>query len=297
NFDEFSRLWAEREFGPAYAKDIADIIAKYTKYNGRRKPELLTPETYSLVNYQEAENIVADFKAITAVAEDIYSRLPEAKRDAFYELVLFPTRASALVNELYLAAGKNALYARQGRASANDWATETRTLFQADTNLMDYFNRTFAHGKWNHFMDQSHLGYTNWQDPPHNSLRAIKLEELEVPETAAMGIAVEGSDAAWPGATNRAVLPQFDVFNRQHRFIDVFNKGKAPFTFTAAASDPWIVPGETKGAVEKDKRSWIGVDWSKAPKGAVSGTVTFTGAGASVTVIVNAFNPMEVTPD
>ena len=39
-----------------------NIIAKYTKYNGRRKTESLAPDTYSLVNYQEAENVVADFK-------------------------------------------------------------------------------------------------------------------------------------------------------------------------------------------------------------------------------------------
>ena len=109
NFDEFTQQWAEREFGPAYARDIADIVAKYTKYNGRRKPELLAPDTYSLVDYQEAENVVADFKAITAKAEKIYSQLPEAKRDAFYELVLFPTKASALVNELYLAAAAERL--------------------------------------------------------------------------------------------------------------------------------------------------------------------------------------------
>jgi hypothetical protein len=297
NLDEFTQLWAEREFGPAYATDIADIIAKYTKYNGRRKPELLEPNTYSLVNYQEAENVVADFKAITAKAEKIYSQLPEARQDAFYELVLFPTKASALVNELYLAAAKNALFARQGRASANDFAAETRTLFQADTNLMAYFNHTFAKGKWDHFMDQSHLGYTTWRDPPRNSLNAVKLVEIEVPDAAAMGIAVEGSDSAWPGAPGDAILPQFDVFNQQRYYIDVFDKGKAPFEFTATASEPWIVLNENKGAVEKDKRLWVSVDWSKAPQGAASGTVTLAGTGTNVTVKVNAFNPTEVTRD
>jgi hypothetical protein len=297
NLDEFTRLWAEREFGPAHATDIADIIAKYTKYNGRRKPELLEPNTYSLVNYQEAENVVADFNAITAKAEKIYSQLPEARQDAFYELVLFPTKASALVNELYLAAAKNALYARQGRASANDMAAETRALFQTDTGLMNYFNQTLDHGKWNHFMDQSHLGYTTWRDPPHNSLDAIKLTEIEVPETAAMGVAVEGSDSAWPGDPGDAILPKFDVFNQQHRYLDVFNKGKTSFEFTAAASDPWIVLSENKGALEKDKRLWVSVDWSKAPQGAASGTVTLAGTGTNVTVKVNAFNPTEVTRD
>ena len=81
---------------------------------------MLAPDTYSLTDYREAETVVADFQAIAAKAEEIGKVLPAAKQDAFYQLVLFPTQASALVNELYLAAGRNALYAQQGRASAND---------------------------------------------------------------------------------------------------------------------------------------------------------------------------------
>ena len=297
NFEEFTRLWAAREFGPAHAADIADIIAKYTKYNGRRKPELLAPDTYSLVNYQEAANVVADFNTIAARAEEIYRQLPADKRDAFYELVLFPTKACALLNEFYLAAGKNALYARQGRASANDWAEKTRALFQADTNLMNYFNQTFAGGKWNHFMDQSHIGYTSWRDPAHNNLDAIKLTNIDIPDAAALGVAVESSEAAWPGATNPVVLPAFDAFNRQDRFIDIFNKGKAPFNFKAKTGKSWIVLSETKGMVEKDKRLWVGIRWDKVPKGKASGTVTVTGARTKVVVTVNTFNPKQITRD
>ncbi len=297
NLDEFTRLWAEREFGPEHAADIADIISKYTKYNGRRKPEMLAPDTYSLVNYSEAETVVADFKAITGRAEEIYQQLPANRRDAFYELVLFPTKASSLVNELYLAAAKNELYARQGRASANDYATETRQLFQADTNLMAYFNHTFAGGKWDHFMDQTHLGYTSWNDPPHNSLRAIKLVETEIPEAAALGVAVEGSKSAWPGTTNEAVLPSFDVFNQQRHYIDVFNKGKTSFEFIAAATEPWIMLDETNGTIETDKRLWVSADWSKVPEGMAGGTVKITGTTKEIIVKINAFNPAGVTRD
>lgn len=46
---QFHRVWAEREFGPQYAADIAEIVSRYTKYNGRRKPELLEPTTFGLV--------------------------------------------------------------------------------------------------------------------------------------------------------------------------------------------------------------------------------------------------------
>jgi hypothetical protein len=306
NLDEFTKLWAEREFGPEYAADIADIITKYSKYNGRRKPEMLAPDTYSLVNYQEAETVVADYQDIANRAEAIYEKLPADRRDAFYELVLFPTKASALVNKLYLAAGKNELFAKQGRASVNDYAAETRALFQTGTNLMAYFNRDFAGGKWDHFMDQTVLGYTSWNDPPHNSLRAINLAEVEVPDAAAMSVAVEGSETAL--TNGEAALPQFDAFNQQHHWIDVFNQGKVSFDFTATANEPWIHianplgDGPRYGAsigvkIEKDQRLWVSVDWDKAPKGSAHGTIKISGAGGEVSVSVVAFNSAEPARD
>jgi hypothetical protein len=117
-----------------------------TRTNGRRKPELLSPFTYSLTDYREAEWIVQEYNALAARAEEIYSQMPDEMHDAFYDLMLFPVKASALVNELYVTAGKNALYARQGRALTNERAERTETLFQADTALMGYYNRTFAGG-------------------------------------------------------------------------------------------------------------------------------------------------------
>jgi hypothetical protein len=297
NLNEFTRLWAEREFGPANAGEIAEVIARSTQYNGRRKPELLSPGTYSLDHYQEAERVEKEFQDVSSQADAIENRLPQAKRDAFYELVYLPIKAAAQLNELYLAAARNAAYARQGRASANDMAAQTRELFQAQTNLMNYFNKTFAGGKWDHFMDQPFLGYTNWRDPAENSLRAIQLTEISVPEAPAMGMALDGSDEVWPGAKEEAALPQFDNFTRRRHYIDLFNKGKTPFQFTASASDPWIVLSETEGTVAKDKRLWVNVDWRYAPRQKASGTVLVAGANTSFVVRVDVFNPTEVTRD
>ena len=118
--DQYLPRWAEREFGPQHAAEIADIVVQYAKFNGRRKPELLDPDTFSLINYHEADTVVADWKAIASRAEAIYAELPESARAAFYQLVLYPTKACAVVNEIYITAGKNRLYAKQGRANAND---------------------------------------------------------------------------------------------------------------------------------------------------------------------------------
>ena len=292
SISEFARLWAEREFGGAGAPEIAEIVSKYTKYNGRRKPELLEPSTFSLTDYQEADTVAADFKSITAKAEQIYRRLPENARDAFYQLVLYPTKASAVVTELYVTAGKNRLYATQGRASANDLAAQARALFQADAALADYYNHTLAHGKWNHMMDQTHIGYTYWNQPPANMMPAVT--EIQVAAGAEMGVAVEGSASAWPGASDEPALPEFDVFNRQSRFIDVFNRGQAAFEFSATASAPWIVVSATRGRIEKEQRIWVSIDWAKAPRGRTEGWVRIARRGANeVTVKVKAFNPEE----
>ena len=291
---EFTRLWAERQFGPQFAPDIADVLSKYTKYNGRRKPELLDPSTFSLVDYREADTVFADFQAAVAKAEEIYGKLPENQRDAFFELVLYPTKASAIVTELYITAGRNQLYASQGRASANELAAAARALFQADADLSAYYNHMLAHGKWDHMMDQTHIGYTFWNQPPVNVMP--KVTEIEIPALAQLGVAVEGSASAWPGSPGEPSLPPFDLFNQQRRYIDIFNRGREPFVFSATTSVPWIVLSESQGTIEKERRVWVSVDWKKAPLGFTSGSLKIArGSTQEVVVNVNTFRPQDLT--
>jgi hypothetical protein len=290
NINEYTRQWAAREFGPAFAEDIAEVISAYPKFNGRRKPELLEPSTYSLINYLEADRIVSDFQDLVAKAEKVFRRLPEAARDAFYELVLFPTKACSQVNELYVAAGKNVLYAQQGRASANDFADKVEALFKADADLMDYFNHRLGQGKWDHFMDQVHIGYTTWQDPPRNIMPRVT--RLHLPDAADMGIAVEGSQLAWPGASGNPELPIFDAHGARRHYIDIFNRGASSFDFTATPNAPWILLNTRKGQVKKEFRLWVTVDWTKAPHNSGSGSINISEDGrGGINLKVELYNP------
>jgi len=291
---EFTRLWAEREFGSEHAAEIANIVSTYLKYAGRRKPELLDPETFSLVNNQEAERVEADFEALVSRAERLQKQIPRAVQDAYFELVLHPPKAYAQVLDLYIAAGRNRLYAAQGRASANREARRVKELFQADADLTSYYNHSLASGKWEHMMDQTHIGYTGWQEPPRNVMPAVL--EIAVPDAAALGVAVEGSTEAWPGSSQPAVLPKLDPFEPNGHYMEVFNRGKTPLRFTATASMPWIVLSATRGTIREERRIWVSADWSKAPPGTHGGSVHISGAGAEVDVKVTAFRPADVTP-
>ena len=174
NLPNYYTQWAAKQFGDAHAKTIAAIVATYTKYNSRRKPELLSPETYSVVNYGEADKIVNDYDKLLSEADSIYALLPAEYKDAYYQLVLHPVQASANLNELYVTVAKNRMYAKQHLAIANTLADKAKKLYEKDSLITMYYNDTLAGGKWRHMMDQTHIGYSYWQQPRYNSMPAVE---------------------------------------------------------------------------------------------------------------------------
>lgn len=271
---EYPQLWAKQQFGKKYSKDIADILTKYTRYNSRRKPELLSPDTYSLVNYREAETIVNDYNKLAEKAQHIYDTLPVEYQDAFYQLALHPALACANLNDLYVTVGMNRLYAKQGRSLTNSLADKARELFKKDTEITNYYNNILANGKWNHMMDQTHIGYTYWQQPDNNVMPEVK--KIELPVAAEMGVTIEGSANWWPEDSGEAVLPEFDPYNHQSRYIEIFNRGQAPFEYSTQIGEPWIEINNN-GKIETEERLWISVDWDKAPTGKQRVPITITG--------------------
>lgn len=296
NLQRYTEEWAAQQFGPQHAVAIARLLTAYTKYNGRRKPELLAPATFSPIAFGEAQRIYGDWQLLTEEAERVGRALPAEYRDAYFELVQYPLKASAIVNELYITAGENDLYAIQGRISANDLATKARALFAEDAALTYQYNHVLAHGKWDHMMDQTHIGYTWWNEPPVNAMPAVKW--IQPLPGGHMAVATEGSAVAADGPSPwaRLELPAFDDFSRQTRSIDIFNRGEQPFGWTAAADRPWIRLSATSGTVSKEQRLQVSIDWAKAPAGRSDGDVVIQQqGGADVNVHVAAFRPAAPT--
>src|SRR5262249_20614389 len=118
---------------------------------------------------------------------------------------------------------------------------------------------------------------------------------IDLPDGAAMGVAVEGSASVWPGAKEDAVLPRFDSVNQQKHYLDVFRRGKESFEVIATASESWIKLSATSAKVEGDRRIEVNIDWQQAPKGASSATVKLSGAGQDVAVKINALTLSEIS--
>lgn len=275
DLDTYAFNWVKEQFGTRYNKEIANLLKMYTKFNGRRKPELLAPNTYSLVNFNEAEKYIEEYNNLMKEAKNIGKKLPDFYQDAYYQLVMHPIEACANLNELYKVVAQNRLYAKQGRAATNDLARKAEELFKIDEEITNYYHKKLSNGKWNNMMNQVHIGYTYWQQPDKNAMPVV--ETIELPKTAEMGIAVTGSTQWVPGDLNEAELPLMYPFDNQDYYIEVFNRGTESFSFKAISGADWLKVSPSSGKIDTEKRLSVKVDWKNAPEGTNSVLITITG--------------------
>jgi hypothetical protein len=280
---EYAKNWAAQQFGEKQSEEIATLIDTYTKYNSRRKPELLAPETYSLINFHEAENVVDDYNKLLDKAEKTGKNLSKEYVDAYYQLVLNPIEACANLNEMYVTIAKNRLYAAQWRVNANDYAKKAEQLFKKDADITEYYNNKLSGGKWNDMMNQTHIGYTGWQQPDKNVMPEVKI--IQQKSEPSMGVAVEGSEKYFPLIRGDLLLPVFDPFNKQSYYFELFNQGKKSFSYKILPGQPWVKVSDTKGKIDTEKRIMVQIDWSKAPEGENSAPITITNSEGSVFTI------------
>lgn len=173
NIPAYYIQWANQQFGPAQAVKIAQLLSKYTQYNARRKPELLSQQTYSVTNYKEWERVKNEYEKLLTEAEAIEKTIPAAQQDAYYQLVLHPVAASANLYALYYYVAMNHHEAALKSATANTYADRAKQAYLNDS-LITIKYHSIAGGKWNHMMAQTHIGYTYWQQPPVNKMPALK---------------------------------------------------------------------------------------------------------------------------
>jgi len=269
HLDEFTKLWAAREFGPEHASEIAAAMEEYTRYNGRRKPELIDPSTFSLANYREADRVEAEWRTLAERVDKLATELPEDERASFFELIQYPVDACANLTEMYIAAARNAADARMGNPRANAEADEVRAMFARDAALSDEYNHKLLSGKWDHMMDQTHIGYTFWNEPPANAMPAVSW--IQVPEAGSLGVDAEDAIFTRAGGRSGFSLGTISTFSAPTRTLTLFDLGKTPVNFTIETSAPWIAVSKTSGTVnEQEQEILLSVDWNKTPTDSAS---------------------------
>jgi len=298
NVRDFLVRWAARDLDARFAHQIAEIMEEYFRLGYARRPEHLVQYSrkeplrfswFSIHNYNdEAQCRLDRYEEVARRAEAIYRQIPTDRKDAFFELVLYPVRCASLMNQKVIYADKSMQYAAAGRASAGEYARKARAAAEEIIQLTDRYNQGLitVGDKWNHLI--------SWAPGPWGSQR----HQFEMPPLSdfdglgppTLGVALEG------GAAD--VLPDLSVYTKGKRFADLFNRGKGRIDWKATPSAPWVVLSRTEGRFETEQRIWVQVDWDLVPTGnSINASVNFVTSGGNQRIVMPVFNPAIPRPD
>ncbi|MDX3452967.1 glycosyl hydrolase 115 family protein [Streptomyces sp. ME02-8801-2C] len=268
--------WAGRQFGRRHGREIAAIRTEYHRLAAELRPEFIAPGLVSVVHHgDEGGRRMAAYEQLLERARTLGAKLPEAYRDAYFELVEYPVHGAYLMNLKYYWADRNALARRQGRgAGTNRFADLAEAAHATEAALTKRYNTEVAGGKWDGIVNP----YPS-QIPKAPGRPAVTRVARQ--ETSGLGVASEGNEAG----TARPL--SFFSGTRDRRFMDVFNTGFLAVGWTAEVSHPWVRLSESGGSLTDQVRVWVEIDWDRVPEGTYDATVTVSGGDAGQRVDVS----------
>lgn len=156
---EHARQFYTREFGKDLSKDLQTMMEESYRLAFVRKPEFLggtrTEEAdkryWSTVrdlpwskNYVEQR--LKDYQYLSDKAEEIDKRIPEDRKDAYFQLVKYPVQAADQMN-------RKLLFAQFARHGLMEWE-RSDAAFDSIVHLTQIYNEgIYNDGKWNRIMD------------------------------------------------------------------------------------------------------------------------------------------------
>lgn len=277
----FTLSWASQQFTQQSAATVAELLNTYTLHNGRRKPEALTPDTYSLYHYEESKRVSAWLQDAANKAVALQRSLPEEYRSAFYELVGYPVRATQNLFALNRAQAINKRNAQQDRVTTSASAATVEALFERDKMLADRFH-LLEHGRWQHMMSQPHIGYVHWRNPPANLPPVTYDKKLALPAVADMGVTTQSQSIYWPNSEwnkQSLSLTPFTSSGTQTRRFTIYNRQARAFNFVATPAANWIQLSSSAGSVTDETVIDVSIDWLALPLGEHTSHIHVKGTG------------------
>ena len=224
---------------------------------------------YSIFDFgDEAEITIRNMKILVEQATAIYDKLPENRRDSYFEIVLYRMRATLFTLQKNIYMQKNQAYLAQGRfASVNAYAALSEEAYKNILNDLNTYN-SLQNGKWRGIMDPY---ITDNGSPVITGAPKVTYLSMALAEDG-IGTAVEGQTGT------AAVTLTFDSIAKNFRFIDIFNKGLTPTEATVTTTTavflsneksitlPYTDNGNTRTytiKIDVETRLFITIDWAK----------------------------------
>ena len=164
NAHNYIKYWAEKTFGCAVAQDIAYLMERYYKLQAGGKDAHVW-----FVDYDEEELAarLREARSLSIEAELLAERIPERLQNAYFELISYPIKGAAMLNEYTLLARRSMANGTFGDSlGAMADAARVQKMFNELNNWTNHYNNEILGGKWQNFF--------NWQ--PYHWFRSEKID-------------------------------------------------------------------------------------------------------------------------
>ncbi|MFV0606231.1 MAG: glycosyl hydrolase 115 family protein [Niabella sp.] len=139
---EYTRYWAEQNFGKQLAPQIAAIKNEYYRLAQEAKPEFMR-----MLKFEPAARAkrLADYTKLIVEIESVKNKIPGNSKDAFFELIEYPAKGAALLNQKIIYAQMSFEFPGQ----AKFYSRKSEAAFEEIKRLTSYYNTGIKYGKWN----------------------------------------------------------------------------------------------------------------------------------------------------
>ena len=250
----------------ALEKRIAWAFNEYQHLMFLRRPEALHTGVYDPAHELESDRMLERADALLKESEAILAALPDHEKDGYYSTLHFQVKSGVNLLKMFLYAGKNEHYARQGRKHANVYADLTEECIAKDTALLEEW-RNFKNGKWFGMELAPHVGFTKWNEAGKHYPIVMRVTPLAAP---AMGVSrADGDKVCYQNYAVHDFLELYDFTEPgcDRVTIEIANEGTGGFKYEiTSANGEWpeyITVSAKEGTVEDLVRVDVICDRSK----------------------------------
>ncbi|RXK61771.1 hypothetical protein ESA94_01805 [Lacibacter luteus] len=162
--------WATQNFGNTLAPEIAAVKNEYYRLAQEGKPEFMRMLTY--VPAARTERLLA-YEKLFAKTEALKKKIPQQLMDAFFELIEYPVKGAALINQKIIYAQMSYEFPAQ----AKEYSLKSKQAYETIKQLTLHYNTGIENGKWNGMMS----------DMPRN-LSVFGMPAVAAPEVLEGGV-------------------------------------------------------------------------------------------------------------
>ena len=164
NAHHYIKYWAEKTFGNTLAQPVADLQNRYYRLQAAGKDAHAWFVQYTEQQLAQRLQVARSLDVEAAVLAE---RVPARLQDAYFELVSYPIRGAAMLNEYELLARRSMVCASRGDSlGAMADAKRVEQKFQELNAWTIRYNKEIQNGKWDE--------YFNWQ--PYHWFRSEKID-------------------------------------------------------------------------------------------------------------------------